>query len=189
VSAYHKTRQYNEEEELCKKAVQDFPDDPVLLYRQTILALSKGNIKKADEYTEKYKSISKENSVSEADIATNVARIYYEAEIMDKSEENFRLALSLEPENPMGMNNLAYFLIDNDRNINEGLELIDKPLIISPDNYEYLHTKGWGLYKQGKYQQALEILQKGDSLKPVYNHELFLHLEAAKKAVAGQKNN
>jgi hypothetical protein len=55
-----------------------------------------------------------------------------------------------------------------------------------------LHTKGWGLYKQGKYQEALEILQKSWDLRmknAIYDHEAFLHLEAAKKAVAGQKNN
>ena len=89
------------------------------------------------------------------------------------------------------MNNLAYFLIDKDRNINEGLELVDKALKLNPDNYNYLDTKGWGLYKQGKYKEALEILQKSWDLrreKAVYNHEAFLHLEAAKKAVAGQKN-
>ena len=50
------------------------------------------------------------------------------------------------------MNNLAYFLIDKDRNVNEGLELVDRALKLSPDNYNFLHTKGWGLYKQGKYQ-------------------------------------
>ena len=38
------------------------------------------------------------------------------------------------------MNNLAYFLIDKDRNINEGLELVDKALKISPDNY-YVFTR------------------------------------------------
>ena len=86
------------------------------------------------------------------------------------------------------MNDLAYFFIDNNRNINEGLELVDKALVLNPDNYEYLHCKGWGLYKQGKYKEALEFLQKADSVKPIYDHELFLHLEAAKKAVAGQKN-
>jgi len=86
------------------------------------------------------------------------------------------------------MNDLAYFFIDNNRNINEGLELVDKALVLNPDNYEYLHCKGWGLYKQGKYKGALEFLQKADSVKPIYDHELFLHLEAAKKAVAGQKN-
>ena len=89
-------------------------------------------------------------------------------------------------------NTLAYFLIDKDRNIIEGLELVDDALKQSPDNYNYLHTKGWGLFKQGKYQEAKDILQKSWDLrrgKAVYNHEAFLHLEAAKKAVAGQKNN
>jgi tetratricopeptide (TPR) repeat protein len=88
------------------------------------------------------------------------------------------------------LNNLAYFLIDKDRNINEGLELVNKALELSPDNYMSLHGKGWGLYKQGKYKEALEILQKSWDLrreKAVYNHEAFLHLEEARKAVSGQK--
>ncbi len=70
------------------------------------------------------------------------------------------------------------------------MELVDKALELSPDNYVSLHTKGWGLYKQGKYKEALEILQKSWDLrreKAVYNHEAFLHLEAARKAVASQK--
>jgi tetratricopeptide (TPR) repeat protein len=94
--------------------------------------------------------------------------------------------------NPIRLNNLARFLIDKDRNLNEGIELVDKALEISHDNYEYLDTKGWGLYQQGKYQEAHDILQKSWDLRrqyAVYDHEAYLHLEAAKKAVAGQKNN
>jgi hypothetical protein len=47
------------------------------------------------------------------------------------------------------------------------------------------------LYKQGKYKYALGILQKSWDLKPVYDHGIYLNLEAAKKAVADQvqKNN
>jgi len=88
------------------------------------------------------------------------------------------------------MVSLAYFLIDNDRNLNEGLELVGTALKSNPDNYNYLHTKGWGLYKQGKYKEALEILQKSWDLRmknSIYNHLEYLHLEEAKKAVAGQK--
>ena len=47
---------------------------------------------------------------------------------LDKAEEYYRQALSLEPESPGRLNNLAYFLIDKDRNINEGLKLVDKAL-------------------------------------------------------------
>jgi len=48
------------------------------------------------------------------------------------------------------------------------------------------------LFKQGNYQEALEILQKSWDIrreKAVYNHTAFLHLEAAKKAIAYQKDN
>ena len=83
-----------------------------------------------------------------------------------------------------------YFLIDKERNVDEGLELIEKALVSSPDNYDLLNTKGWGLYKQGKYKDALEILQKSWDLRmanAVYDHDAFLHLDEAKKAVAQNK--
>jgi tetratricopeptide (TPR) repeat protein len=190
--AYHKTGQYKKEKKLYKKAEQDFPDDPAIIYRQAVLALSEGKTKDANDYIEKYESIIKENSASEAAIATNLGAIYSEAQILDKAEEYYRKALSLKPENLNLLNALAYFLINKDRNINEGLELISKALESSPENYNYLHTKGWGLYKQGKYKEALEILQNRWDLRmknAIYDHEAYLHFEADKKAVADQKNN
>ena len=110
--------------------------------------------------------------------------------MLDKAEEYFRKALSLEPESLARMNNLGWFLIDTDRNIKEGLEINNKALESSPDNYFYLDCKGWGLFKMGKFQEALVILQKSWDLRmknAVYSHTPFLHLEAAKKAVARLK--
>jgi tetratricopeptide (TPR) repeat protein len=188
--AYHKTGQFNKERKIYRKAGQYFPDNPVLIFRQAILSLTEKNLIKTNQYIEKYKSTLKENSSSEADIIAGLASIYSEAGILAKSEEYFRQALSLEPENPIRINALAYFLIDNDGNINEGLELIDKALVLSPDNFEYLDTKGWGLYKRGKYVEALDILQKSWDLrreKAVYDHVAYLHREAAQNAVANQK--
>jgi tetratricopeptide (TPR) repeat protein len=185
--AYHNTGQYKKEKKLYKKAEKDFPDDPGIIQRQATLSLTFRKENAANEYIEKYKSIRKNNGASEAEIATNLAGIYSEANILDKAEEYRRQALFLEPENPVRMNNLAYFLIDNERNIDEGLQLVSSALKLRPDNYSFLHTKGWGLYKQGKYKEALELLNKSDSLKPSYNYILYLHLEAVKKAVAGQK--
>ena len=109
---------------------------------------------------------------------------------MERADKYYRKALSLEPESAIYLNNLAYFLIDKDRDVNEGMELVDKALKLRPEYYIYLHTKGWGLYKLGKYQEALEILQKSWDLRmknAIYDYEAFQHLEAARKAVAEQK--
>jgi tetratricopeptide (TPR) repeat protein len=187
--AYQETGQYKKERKVYKKAEQDFPDDPDLYSWQAILLLTEGDTVKANKYINKYISSCKENSFSDAYIATELAYMYHEAGILDKSEYYYRQALLLEPESPDRLNNLSYFLIDNNRNFDEGLELINNALKLSPDNYSYLHTKGWGLFKQGKYKEALEILQKSWDLKPIYDHDIFLHLEGAKKAVTNQKNN
>jgi len=191
-AAYHYTGQFKKEKKLYKKAEEDFPDDYFLKYNQAILALTIGDTAEANEYIQKYIFLRQEESASEAAIKGGLAGIYNIAGILDKAEAYYREALSLEPENLGRQSTLAYFLIDKERSISQGLELIDKALKISPDNYNYLNTKGWGLYKQGKFKEALEILQKSWDIrreKAIYNHEAYLHLEAAKKAVASQKNN
>jgi Flp pilus assembly protein TadD len=140
----------------------------------------------ANQYIKKYIAILKHNSTSESDIAECLAFIYDEAGIKDKAENYYRQSLSLEPENAWRVYNLAYFQIDNDRNLEEGMTLVENALKLSPDDYFLLDTQGWGLYKQGRYKEALEILQKSWDLRmknAVYDHSAFLHLEAAKKAV------
>jgi tetratricopeptide (TPR) repeat protein len=187
--AYHKTGQYKKEKKLYKKAEEDFPNDSDLIYMQAILAFTYNDTVTANKYVDKYISVRRDNTDPEASIMTGLADLYSDAGVLDKSEESYRKALFLEPDNSDRLNNLAWFLIDKDRNINEGLKLNDKALILSPDNYYMLDTKGWGLYKQGKYKEALEFIEKSWDLRPIYDHDLYLHLETVKKAVAGQKNN
>jgi len=187
--AYHEAGYFKKEKKLYKKAEKDFPDDPDVFYRHAVLTLTEGDTVSANDYIEKYLSVLKNNSYPEAQIMADLGEIYFEADIPEKAEKYYRKALFLEPENPFRMNYLAWCLIEKELNINEGLDLINKALELNPDDHYSLDTKGWGLYKQGKYKEALIVLGKSWNLRPFYNHEVFLHLEAAKKAVAGQKNN
>ena len=181
--SYHKTGQFRKERKLYKEADKDFPGANPVTYRKAVLALSEGRNKDANGYIEKFKTVSFDNSATEADIMTGIAGIYSEADFADKAEEFYRKALSLEPEDSERVNNLAWFLIDKDRNIKEGILLADKALKMNPEGYSYLHTKGWGEYKQGNYESALELLEKSWENKPAYDHEINLHLTEAKKAV------
>jgi tetratricopeptide (TPR) repeat protein len=188
-NAYHITGQYKKERKLYKKADQDFPSDPLIFYQKTILSLTEGDTITANTYIKKYISIRRDNSWSEAAIAYNLGELFSLTGNLEKAEEYHRQELSLEPDNPLRIWDLGWFLVNKDRNIDEGLKLIDKALELKPDNYWFLDSKGWGLYKQGKYKEALELLEKSRDLSPFYRHQVYLHIEAAKKAVANQKNN
>jgi tetratricopeptide (TPR) repeat protein len=185
--AYNKTGQYRKEQKLYMKAEKDFPDDFAIIYRKAILALARGKTKQADEYIRKIETLTRDRGAPEALIQTQLGYLYEEAGEIDKVLECLRNALILEPQNPDLMNNLAFQLIEKDINLDEGMVLASKALELRQEDYRYLHTKGLGLYKQGKYREALEIQQKSWNLRrelAVYNHEAFLHLEEAKKAVA-----
>jgi len=83
--------------------------------------------------------------------------------------------LTQEPENHIAMNNLGYILIDHDVDAKKGLSLVEKALTYSPGEYSYLDSKAWGLYKTGKYKEALEIFEKLEA-DGMDNKELWLHL-------------
>jgi len=188
--AYHKSGQYKKERKLYQKADKDFPDDPGLMDQHAWLALTLGDTAEANRYIRNWTAVRKEESWSDARIASYLAYVYDMAGDTEKVEMSLRQALSLEPGNPARMSGLANFLIDYNRDINEGLLLIGKAMESNPDNFNCLHNKGWGLYKQGKYKEALDLLQKSWDLRmqsSIYNQKAFLHLEEAKRIVAGMR--
>jgi len=83
--------------------------------------------------------------------------------------------LTTEPENHIALNNLGYMLIDHDKDANRGLSLVEKALHFMPEESSYLDSKAWGLYKIGKYEEALKILEKLEASGMKAN-ELWLHL-------------
>lgn len=189
---YHKTGQYRKEKRLYKKAESDYPENATVIDLQAMLAISEKDTVSANRYIQKYISARRNNLQSEARISGGLGLIYYRGGDLDKAEWYYHEALKGDSLNVRYMNNLGFFLIDNDRDINGGLNLIKSALKSDPGNYLLLHSKGWGLYKQGKFPEALDILQRSWDLRMqnnLYDHAAFLHLESAKNAVTGQRNH
>jgi tetratricopeptide (TPR) repeat protein len=188
--AYHNTGQYKKEEKIYIEAEKDFPVESTLTFRQAILYLSIGDSVKANAYLDKYRTIYKDNLWSEATLAINLGRAYAQANMYDEAEESFRKAVSLDPDNGFRYYYLAYHLIDKDKNVSEGLEMIDEALELVP-SYEglFLDCKGWGLYKQGNLQEALRLLERSRDLQFNYSHENYLHLQEVKNAIAAAGKN
>ena len=151
------------------------------------MLLTSGETDAADGYLDIYISLRKRTH-DDINVMRMLGGIYSDGGALNRAEEYFRKALSLADslEKPSMMNSLAWFLINNERNNDEGMRIIERALELQPDNYNFLDTKGWGLYKQEKYRQALALIERSWELKPIYSHTIYLHLEAVKEAIDNQ---
>jgi class 3 adenylate cyclase/tetratricopeptide (TPR) repeat protein len=185
--SYHKVNEHKREKEVYELGLSIFPENTRIIQLQAICALSQGNTDSADDFITKYKSIKKNKSLwPESRILSGVGYIFTEVNLFDEAESSYRQAFKLDPRNPSRMHDLAWFLIDNDINVNEGLELVQKALELRPDNWYYLDTKGWGLYKQGRHEEALKVLKDSWNLRPYYKHEGYQHIQEVEQALASQ---
>jgi tetratricopeptide (TPR) repeat protein len=185
--SYHKINDHNREKEVNELGLSIFPDHPIIIGYQATCALSQGDRKKAGNMIAQYRSITKNSSLwTESRILSGIGYIYSNAGLYDEAETHLRQALLLDPQNPERMNDLAWFLIDNDIDINEGVGIIELALKLEPENSYYLDTRGWGLYKQGRYEEALQDVRDSWDLRPSYEHEIYQHIQEVEKALARQ---
>jgi TolB-like protein/Tfp pilus assembly protein PilF len=187
--AYHNTGQYEKEKKLYKIAEPDCPNDLPLILRQTSLSIAEKDSNSTNQYIEKFKSVCKANSSSpEWAVQDGLGDIYNLAGMKEKADSYYRKALTLT-QNPRYMKGIATYYIENNRNLNDVQELMDKAMKLAAnkvDYYDYLDIKGWGLYKQGKNKDALEILQKCWNEAPFKVYSIKSHYEEVKKAVGNQ---
>ena len=187
--AYHGTGQYKKEKKILKEFEHYQPDNYWLIRGKLLLAFAEKDSVAAKRYMPKYLSNLRDGN-SDAGVAHGLGKLYFDAGIPDRAEGYFRKALSLEHDNPGRMNELANFLIESNRNLNEVSGLMDKAMELAKnklDYYDYLNLKGWGLYKQGKTREALEILQKCWDEAPFKLYSIRSHYEEMKMAVASLK--
>jgi tetratricopeptide (TPR) repeat protein len=181
--AYIKTGQFEKAFELLMKAEEDFPGENSVNYFAAICFLSLNDKVSAGKYLDRYLATLRGNSVPEQRIYFYLGNIYEHAGMKDMAEEYYRKAYALDPDDTYILNGLGYFLADNNRNVDEGVELLTKALEIAPEDYMLMDSKGWALYKQGKTKEALVLIEKSNSLRPVYNHDIYLHLQEVRNAL------
>lgn len=83
--------------------------------------------------------------------------------------------------NPVYENYLAYILIDYDLDIERGLVLIKKALILEPNNLAFIDTLAWGEYKNKDCKNAYINMKKVVDAAGLEDKEIKLHWEKIKE--------
>jgi tetratricopeptide (TPR) repeat protein len=157
-----------------------------IFYNQAVCAFSQGDTIQGNKYLDQLRSIGSNQGSGEADIINEQAGIYEESAYLDKAAELYRKAYQLDPGNSSILNSYAHFLIKNNIDVKKGVELIDHALEIEPDNGDFLYTKGLGLYKQGRFEEASEVLKKAWDLRLGYSHEHYLLMQEVEKELSNK---
>ncbi|GAB3286407.1 tetratricopeptide repeat protein [Parahaliea aestuarii] len=89
-------------------------------------------------------------------------------------ESDLRAIIAREPDNATALNALGYSLANRTQRYEEARELIERALILEPDEPAILDSMGWVLYRQGNYEDALFYLERAYRAFP--DPEVAAHL-------------
>ncbi|MDE2447170.1 MAG: tetratricopeptide repeat protein, partial [Alphaproteobacteria bacterium] len=78
----------------------------------------------------------------------------------DKSEADFRKALSLSKDEPSVLNYLGYSMIDRGEKLDEAIAMVKKAVELKPNDGYIVDSLGWAYFTMGDYDQAVNYLER-----------------------------
>ena len=83
------------------------------------------------------------------------------------AESDFRAALEINPDQPQVLNFLGYSLVEQGRNLDEALNMIERAVAGSPNSGYIVDSLGWVLYRLGRYDEAVAQMERAAKLVAV----------------------
>lgn len=87
----------------------------------------------------------------------------------------YERALKLRPDSPVILNNFAYYLSEEKRDLDRALKMSARANELDPQNATYLDTQAWVLYRLGRYEEAQTLMRQALVLDATGSSELLLH--------------
>ena len=84
----------------------------------------------------------------------------------EPAERDFRRALELDPDQPQVLNYLGYSLVEQRRNLDEALDMIERAVAAEPESGYIVDSLGWVLYRLGRFDEALPVMERAVELMP-----------------------
>lgn len=128
---------------------------------------AKSHLQQALEYAE--------NDTLRSSLLGSIGDIEHQRNNMKQCYKCYDKALRLHGDNAMVLNNYAYFLSLEGRQLERALTMASRAIALSENNSTYLDTMAWVLYKLGRYAEAKKYMQQALSLDRQQSAELMLH--------------
>lgn len=135
-----------------------FPNNYGLLMTQGLFAATEKKYEEAMEFFGKALQVTDDNEALSSAWEV-IGNVEHERKDMKRCYQAYDKALSYNPENHGVLNNYAYFMCLENRELERALAMVNRALEHSV-SATYLDTKAWILYKLGRLVEAKKVMQQ-----------------------------
>ena len=147
---------------ICKPAVDYSISDPVFYYYLGVAYFQSDSAQLAVNTFKK--GLQKVDNKTNLQLLTNMYALmgdsYHQLGDSKHAYECYDSCLLYRPDEAMVLNNYAYYLSLEDKQLGKAEEMSRRSLAKEADNYTYIDTYAWILFKQKKYAEAKEYIDK-----------------------------
>ena len=140
---------------ICTKCQELFPDAPEYYFYLGIAYYQQEKYQEAlNTYYAGIDIIPAENPRLKSDFYGQIGDIYYQMKQMDQTYKAYDEALKYNDNNIVVLNNYAYFLSLDKKDLKKAERMSAQCIKLEPDNATYLDTYAWIFFVQGNYTLA-----------------------------------
>lgn len=165
--------------EVCHEGTVYNPDKLIFYYYESLACYSLEKVKEAIEVCHRGLENMEEGTSDElvAEMYTSLANLYQADGQHDKAYEAYDKALQYDDSNLLCLNNYAYYLAQDNRELDKAAAMSRKTIEAEPDNVTYLDTYAWIMFVSKNYGLARTYIDKTIKLaeKTAENASLFEH--------------
>lgn len=147
-----------------KDAVSFFPDDPTLLYYYGIAnSITQNDSIAIVSFERSLSSLAEsnaDNSTLYVGIYASLGDLYYRADSTKKAFEAYEQVLKIDPSNISVLNNYAYYLSEQNLELDKAEAMSSKVIQLEPGNPTFLDTYAWVLFKLKRYSESKFIIER-----------------------------
>lgn len=136
------------------ETIKYFPEQPLPYALSGISLMMQKNFKEALPYFEKGIELTDGRVELKAQFYSYLADCYYNLDSVQKAFDMFDKVLIISPNDPLVLNNYAYYLSLRNEKLDLAEKMSSKAIMLEPNNPTYIDTYAWVLYMRGEYSQA-----------------------------------
>lgn len=175
LACYEEAGDYKNLHDESDKALELFPDRVVLYYYNANASYQQKNYKKAASTAQAGIDLGIGDNFVNMGLHTIAGDAYYQLREYLLCYASLESALAIDGNNAYVLNNYAYYLAQQQQQLEKALSMAKKAIELKPGEAAYLDTYGWVLYKSSLYEEALTYIEKALALSPT-DGDILEHL-------------